>query len=85
MSTKPIKQMSINSPLKDICTAEHFVKFILLPQYKSMCETWNKYNIKLSILLYKDSEDIEFFEKVNNYLKWYCPELIGNYILIRKD
>lgn len=85
MNMKPIKTMSINAPKLNSCTAEHFVKFILLPQYRGMCETWPKYNINLTILLYKDSEEMEFFDRVNYHLKRLCPELLGKYILERRS
>lgn len=85
MNSKPIKAMSINAPKINSCTAEYFVKFILLPQYKGMCETWPKYNINLTILLYEDSEEMEFFDKVNYQLKRLCPELLGRYILERRS
>lgn len=85
MDDKPIKQMSINSPSKNSCTAEHFVKFILLPQYKGMQDTWPKHTIQLSIMVYEDSEGLDFFEKVNKYLKKLYPTLLGKYILLKKD
>ena len=77
--------MSINSPSKGICTAEHFTKFILIPQYKGVRQTWPNCDIQVSILLFEDCEDVEFFNSVNKYLKMYCPELLGRYVLVRKD
>lgn len=83
--SKETKTMVINSPDKDKCSAENFTKFILIPQYRGMQQTWPRLDIFININIYETTEGPEFFKSVNEILKKECPEILAKYVLVRKD
>ena len=83
--SKQSKTMVINSPEKDKTNPENFTKFILIPQYKGMQQTWPRHDIFIHINTYDNTEGPEYFKKVNEILKQECPEILAKYVLVRKD
>jgi hypothetical protein len=86
LAMKEAKVIPVNAPSKnDQMTPATYAKFMLIPEYRAMCNTWPDYEIHIEVLIDDDTVGTDYFDEVNKYLNDECTELKSRYTIKRKS